>query len=115
MARWLIPLIAICVPPVLFAPSSHWAVIGFVGLLWGGFTAVVLKWSSWSAQRSERRRLIADCEREHAAMLCGGEQDALAYFGRYQPVAEPGLPWPRSIFWCIPPEAFPHLRAKVDA
>lgn len=54
------------------------------------------------AQRQEQARLLDDCHTQHDALMLGGEQDALAYFGRFQPAGLDG-----KISWCAPPEAFP--------
>lgn len=82
--RWLgvVAVVALfCVIVQPFSPYS--ATAGFVALLWTGFIAVVLKICSWVTGRSERRRLAADADRQHAAWSQG--DDRTAFYGRFQP------------------------------
>lgn len=96
---------------------------GIFVLSWGAFLALVwlyvivgvpmlLKSRQRAAQRREHARLIRDCHTQHDALMLGGEQDALAFFGRFQPAGIDG-----KITWCAPPEAFPTVSrvAKLPA
>lgn len=67
-----------------FSPySATIAVLAFFGTLaW----LITLKLLSWDAQARERRRLLDDCNREHAAWKAG--DDRMAFFGRWQPPPE---------------------------
>jgi hypothetical protein len=87
-------------------PTEPAAALGWVlAALW---VTAVLKGAQKLNERDTRRRLLADCDTQHRALLAGGPQDALAYFGHYQPAGLDG-----KISWCAPPEAFPDRKAAA--
>lgn len=87
--------LALCLA-ALMGPNGPWFLLGLVLLI--GAREI----SPRRAERRERARLLGDCHTQHDALMLGGEQDALAYFGRFQPAGLDG-----KISWCAPPGAFP--------
>lgn len=88
------------------------ACVGLSGAWW--LLALLVPIMAWElaparARLRERARLIRDCHSQHDALMCGGQQDAWAYFGHHQPAGIDG-----KISWCAPPDAFPTVSRVAD-
>lgn len=75
--------VAVILHPIGSPYSASTASVVLLGAL---FITGTLKIASWATWCRESRRLIDDCDVEHAAILRGN--DRLGVFGRYQPPGE---------------------------